>query len=248
MNDLIRVGDQYNDIELLKRNLPKIQLIGAMGANGVIGDSKSDKLPWADDKSLKWDMDNFKTLTMYSPIIMGYKTALTFKKPLNGRYNIVINSRQGISLLDSVDGRMIDRHYDVLDNIGFLSPTQKFIEVPSLEFAIKIVLLSNLFFEYEFEKCFIIGGAKTYKEALEKEYPSSLILTSFDDSFEGDVLFPTKLCKENETKYRVYQSDDFHNGNITYHEIIDPEWEERVIKNVLLTEFQRIRNGIKNEE
>lgn len=226
------------DFDSIKDFIPTVRLIGAMGANGVMGDSKEEKLPWSGDPTFKWDMENFKEVTMYNPIIMGYNTYKTFKKPLSGRYNIVIADIDrivGDSKVLSPDfilGNYIEKGIDPLEISGFLSSDAKFIFVPTLEYALKLVIVCNALWEYEFDRCFIIGGAKTYKESLEKEYPSSLILTSFDESFEGDVLFPTQLCKEETTNYHLYETEDHRNGIISYHEIRDPEWKEKMWKNI----------------
>ncbi|MGE0351377.1 dihydrofolate reductase [Hydrogenophaga sp.] len=66
---------------------PRIHLIYARAANGVIG--KDNALPW----HLPEDMAHFKRLTMGCPVIMGRKTwdSLPAKfRPLPGRQNIVV--------------------------------------------------------------------------------------------------------------------------------------------------------------
>ena len=70
---------------------PRINLIYARAANGVIG--KDGVMPW----HLPEDLAHFKQLTHGSPVIMGRKTwdSLPPKfRPLPGRSNIVI-TRQG---------------------------------------------------------------------------------------------------------------------------------------------------------
>lgn len=79
-----------------------ISLIVAMGENHVIG--KNGDLPWHISEDLKW----FKKNTVGKPIIMGRKTFDTLKKPLPGRYNIVITSDQNYE----VDGATVTHSLD----------------------------------------------------------------------------------------------------------------------------------------
>jgi dihydrofolate reductase len=68
-------------------NLPRLHLIYARAANGVIG--KNGALPW----HLPEDLAHFKRTTMGCPVIMGRKTwdSLPPKfRPLPGRTNIVL--------------------------------------------------------------------------------------------------------------------------------------------------------------
>ena len=72
-------------------NYPRINLIYARAANGVIG--KDGVMPW----HLPEDLAHFKQLTHGSPVIMGRKTWDSLPprfRPLPGRSNIVI-TRQG---------------------------------------------------------------------------------------------------------------------------------------------------------
>ena len=64
---------------------PKIYLVAAVAANGVIG--VNGQLPW----HLPEDLKHFKRLTMGHPIIMGRRTWESLAtKPLPGRDNIVV--------------------------------------------------------------------------------------------------------------------------------------------------------------
>jgi dihydrofolate reductase len=66
---------------------PRINLIFARAANGVIG--KNNSMPW----HLPEDLAHFKRLTQGSPVIMGRKTWDSLPprfRPLPGRSNIVI--------------------------------------------------------------------------------------------------------------------------------------------------------------
>ena len=73
---------------------PKLTLIAAVAANGVIG--RGGTLPWR----LSADLQRFKRLTLGKPVIMGRKTWESLGRPLPGRHNIVI-TRQADYRVDS---------------------------------------------------------------------------------------------------------------------------------------------------
>src|SRR3954468_3036575 len=68
---------------------PRIYLIAALAANGVIG--VDGKLPW----HLPEDLKHFKRLTLGHPIIMGRRTWESLGKALPGRDNIVVTRTAG---------------------------------------------------------------------------------------------------------------------------------------------------------
>ncbi|MEO5658364.1 MAG: dihydrofolate reductase [Polaromonas sp.] len=73
-------------------NTPRINLIYARAANGVIG--KNGAMPW----HLSEDLAHFKRLTQGWPVIMGRKTwdsLPTRFRPLPGRTNVVITRQAG---------------------------------------------------------------------------------------------------------------------------------------------------------
>jgi dihydrofolate reductase len=63
---------------------PRVTLIAAVAANGVIG--RDNKLPWR----LPEDLKHFKVLTMGHPMIMGRKTWESLPGRLPGRPHIVV--------------------------------------------------------------------------------------------------------------------------------------------------------------
>jgi len=65
---------------------PKIYLVAAVAANGVIG--RNGELPWR----LPEDLKHFKEVTLGHPVIMGRRTweSLGKYRPLPGRRNIVV--------------------------------------------------------------------------------------------------------------------------------------------------------------
>jgi len=68
---------------------PRIYLVAAVAANGIIG--ANGKLPW----HLPEDLKHFKQLTLGHPVIMGRKTWESLRGPLPGRENIVVSGRPG---------------------------------------------------------------------------------------------------------------------------------------------------------
>jgi dihydrofolate reductase len=64
-----------------------ITLIAAIGRNNEIG--YKGKMPW----SIPEDMRHFKSYTMGKIIIMGSRTFLSLGKPLSGRRNVVVSSK-----------------------------------------------------------------------------------------------------------------------------------------------------------
>jgi dihydrofolate reductase len=65
---------------------PRLELIAAVAANGVIG--KGGQLAW----HLPDDLRHFKQLTMGHPILMGRRTYESIGRPLPGRRSIVIST------------------------------------------------------------------------------------------------------------------------------------------------------------
>ncbi|HEX5611786.1 MAG TPA: dihydrofolate reductase [Burkholderiales bacterium] len=81
---------------------PRIYLVAAIAANGVIG--AQGRLPW----HLPEDLRRFKQITLGHPVVMGRKTWESIGKPLPGRENIVITRRRdyrapGAVLVASLD-------------------------------------------------------------------------------------------------------------------------------------------------
>jgi dihydrofolate reductase len=68
---------------------PKIYLVAAVAANGVIG--RGGQLPWR----LPEDLRFFKQLTLGHPVIMGRRTWESLRGPLTGRDNIVVTRQAG---------------------------------------------------------------------------------------------------------------------------------------------------------
>ena len=226
--------------------IPEFMIINAMDRNALIGDSKDNSIPWLKDKEFKkmykWDMELFKNTTNYNPIIMGWKTMLSLKKPLNYRTNIVVSTRKLENVINTDDFVDVSGYkYEEYEDMKFLTDTifscfsakyvNKFIVVGSLEEAMRLIVLANIN-NWGYTKAFIIGGAKLYEESLKKRYISNIITSNFDDAFEGDVYFPTEYLKE----YKLYENISYNNGEVLKYEIVDPEYKERIYKTLFKEE------------
>ena len=76
-------------------NGPRVYLVAAVAANGVIG--VDGRLPW----QLPEDLKHFKKLTLGHPVIMGRRTWESLGKALPGRENIVVTRQTGYEAPDA---------------------------------------------------------------------------------------------------------------------------------------------------
>ncbi len=88
-----------------KENHPRIYLVAAVAANGVIG--RQGRLPW----HLPEDLKHFKRLTLGHPIIMGRRTWESLGGLLPGREHIVVTrtpgyEAQGAAVASSLDAAL----------------------------------------------------------------------------------------------------------------------------------------------
>jgi dihydrofolate reductase len=128
----------------------------ARARNGVIG--KDGDLPWR----LKSDLQLFKQVTLFKPVIMGRKTWDSLpRKPLPGRLNVV------------------------LSRDGSFEP-QGAVSCESLNEALQIAREQAS--EDGAEEVCVIGGAAVFAEALPKA--KRLYLTEVDAEVEGDIFMP----------------------------------------------------------
>lgn len=107
----------------------------------------------------KEEFQHFKKTTLGYPVIMGRKTFESLGKPLKNRLNIILTSRNSKHFADS-------------------------------ELEVKRSLDEALEFcdSQHYEKVFIIGGAKVYKESL--KIADQLVISYMKISPEGDTFFP----------------------------------------------------------
>ncbi len=80
-----------------------VSIIVAASTNNVIG--RAGDLPWR----LPEDLKRFKAVTMGKPIIMGRLTYDSIGRPLPGRQNIVLSTRDGYELQGCDVARSVDQ-------------------------------------------------------------------------------------------------------------------------------------------
>lgn len=112
----------------------------------------------------KEEFQHFKSTTLGFPIIMGRITFETLGKPLKGRLNIVISSNNRLK-------------YDFEEVVIFNSLDEAYVFCE----------------KKDYEKVFIIGGAKIYKQAMDDA--DKMIISIMNFEAEGDVYFP-EISKE----------------------------------------------------
>jgi dihydrofolate reductase len=135
---------------------PRLSVIAAVAENGVIG--RGLDLPW----HLRSDLQHFKALTQFKPVIMGSTTWDSLpKKPLPGRLNLVLSR---------------DVKFEAEGAIVCASLFE------ALELAREHALDDGA------DDICIIGGANLYAQALPKA--DRLYITRVHAAPEGDVLFP----------------------------------------------------------
>ena len=128
----------------------------ARSRNGVIG--RDGDLPWR----LKSDLQIFKQVTLFKPVIMGRKTWDSLpKKPLPGRLNVVL----------SRDGSFEPQGAVVCESFGEA-----------------LAIAREQAAEDGAEEVCVIGGAAVFAEALPRA--RRLYLTEVDVEVEGDTFMP----------------------------------------------------------
>ena len=145
-------------------------IIVAVADNGAIG--RKNRLLW----NLPGDMKYFRETTTGSPVIMGWMTFQSIGRPLPRRKNIVISifpwpeapaSVTVVSSLEEAFAAAADspKAIPVQEGDGAPSPSEK----P--------------------DRCFVIGGAYTYAEAMETV--DKLFITHVHDTVpDADAFFP----------------------------------------------------------
>ena len=119
---------------------------------------KSGGIPWSCPQDMKW----FKETTVGHAVIMGRKTFDSLKKPLKGRINIVITSK------------------DIVTN-----SEEMVYAVKSVEEAIYLAKSLTM------NDVFIIGGASIYKYALEHDLVDKIYIDYLSEFVEdADAFFP----------------------------------------------------------
>ncbi|MDY5781395.1 MAG: dihydrofolate reductase [Candidatus Cryptobacteroides sp.] len=128
----------------------------------------ADDLAIGRDNALLWhisaDMKYFRRTTMGCPVIMGFRTWESIGRPLPGRLNIVITRH----------------HFDAPDTV---------LQVPDVATAFAEAEKHFSSAGTVPEKCFIMGGAKTYERSM--QYADALYITHVHTTVpEADAFFP----------------------------------------------------------
>jgi dihydrofolate reductase len=164
----------------------KINMILASTHQGVIG-NKGD-LPWRNEngqieEDLKEDLIRFGELTDNQIVILGGNTAMGFlnsEKPfLPRRMKIIVSAK----------------HLEEISCILQMRGTKYGYVVPSLEEAYK--LAERLAPEWN-ETAWVIGGARIYKEAIERGGINKVYLTRIMRNYEGDTVVNLEILKRSD--------------------------------------------------
>ncbi len=180
--------------------MKNIDIIGIMAQDkdGLVG--INNDLPWKDDPETKWDMKHFKKTTTGYPIIMGYKTFVTFKKPLKNRINFVIDSHDSLSEQENIKHAIETKEFN----------DTEFYTVDSLKTAREIIEQA-----LDADKAYLIGGATTLIRAIINNSLDKLILTTFDKSYFKDNEDPVYLNLDS-TDFVITDCRCHDNGKIEY--------------------------------
>lgn len=180
--------------------MKNIDIIGIMAQDkdGLVG--INNDLPWKDDPETKWDMKHFKETTTGYPIIMGYKTFVTFKKPLKNRLSFVIDSHDSLSDQENVERAIEAKEFN----------DTKFYTVDSLKTAREIIEQAT-----DVDKAYLIGGATTLIRAIINNSLDKLILTTFDKSYFKDNEDPVYLNLDS-VDFVITDCSRYDNGRIEY--------------------------------
>ena len=90
----------------------EIVIVAAVGRNGIIGSGGG--LPW----HIPEDMARFKRLTMGHTIIIGRETFESIGRPLDGRVNVVLTTREDWSFEGVVVARSLESALQVAADLG----------------------------------------------------------------------------------------------------------------------------------
>ncbi|MGM9741291.1 MAG: dihydrofolate reductase [Candidatus Cryptobacteroides sp.] len=137
----------------------------------------ADDLAIGRDNALLWhisaDMKYFRRTTMGSPVIMGFRTWESIGRPLPGRLNIVITKR----------------HYEAPETVVQVPDVASAIAVAETQLSASDQSSTASGNEAATDKCFIMGGAKTYERAM--QYADALYITHVHTTVpDADAFFP----------------------------------------------------------
>ncbi len=156
-----------------KPNGPKIYLVAAVAANGVIG--RQGRLPW----QLPEDLKHFKRLTLGHPVIMGRKTWESLPGPLPGRDNIVITRTPGYEAPGAAVASSLDAALALCtgESVAFIIGGEQLF-ADSLPFAAGLVL-TEIHRDYEGDVSFPRYDRSRWRES-QRERHTAADGTKFD--------------------------------------------------------------------
>lgn len=176
----------------------EVRLILAANDRGVIGDK--GHLLW----HIRGDLNRFKRLTMYHPVIMGRKTYESLpNNNLPDRDMYVCSKRHFWK--DSVER--------CVEHISFMNGTDA--SFSNLEPKQLITHIANTSKYKESECIWVIGGAEIYK--LYAPYANKIYLTHVLDLKDGDTKFDDSILKDFKL---VFQGCPLEEGGYTYRYLV----------------------------
>lgn len=138
-----------------------LTLIAAVAKNGVIGNR--GEIPW----KIKEDLQHFRGLTLYHPVIMGrvtYEEILQkFRRPLDKRFSIVISGGE----VRGREGALVVNN--LFDAVARAKESADF---------------------YNTDTAYVIGGERIYNQTILLPQTRALEITELDDEYMGDRKFP----------------------------------------------------------
>ena len=146
---------------------PRVVLVAAVAANGVIG--RDGEMPWY----LPEDMAHFRETTTGHPVVMGRRTYESIVAGLGGplpdRTNVVL-TRTGVDSGPRRDG----------------GETTRVVEVGSVADALETATADAA--RRGVDAVYVVGGETVYEQFLPRA--DRLVLTELADAHEGDTHFP----------------------------------------------------------
>lgn len=136
------------------------KIVGIAACDPIGIMGKAGKLPWR--KNIE-EIDHFSRTISKAPLVMGYRTFLSLPAHYFEKHNAIVFSRKRFS-------------QDQNSSLIFLSSLEEF----------ETILAERVFLE----PIYVIGGAQIFELFFIKGLLSEVILTIFNDRYEGDVFFP----------------------------------------------------------
>jgi len=172
----------------------KLNIIVAIDSNFLIGDSKTNDLPWL-RQDYKEDMKHFTTITSniahpgkFNYLICGYNTAQSMK-------GIKLKNRKLV---------IIDKNAIGIEYTSECGPIKVRSFIEALIVCNKAMLLNIC------DKVFVIGGKKCIDEALESSELNTIYLTQIKKSYKGDVYLSRHRNFQNFQLNNVKKIRNFH--------------------------------------